>query len=105
MSFVRIGDYPIAFRPDEVVGLDVFGGAEDRWVLRIHLRNSEPIKIVGSKAHIEHLFNGVIVELDDSKKAIEEDNTKKLRLIADVEEVFEKAEEVFEEAKTFMEKL
>ena len=26
MSFVRIGDYPIAFRPDEVVGLDVFGG-------------------------------------------------------------------------------
>ena len=63
MSFVQIGDYPIAFRPDEVVGLDVFSGVEDRWVLRIHLRNSEPIKIVDSKTQIEHLFNAVVRDL------------------------------------------
>ena len=98
MSFVRVGDYPIVFRPDEVIGVDVFGGAGDSWVLRIHLRNSEPIKIVDSKAHIEDLFDDVIVELDDPKKAIEENNTKELRFIADVEDVLE-------EFKAFMKKL
>ena len=65
MGLVQMGDYPIAFLTEEVVGLAVtdIDVEQNQCVLRIYLRNSEPIKIVGSRAHVEHLFDATVSDL------------------------------------------
>ena len=63
MSLVQMGDYPVAFFTEEVVGLAVTDIEPDQCVLRIYLRNSEPLKIVSARAHVEHLFNATVRDL------------------------------------------
>ena len=60
MSLVQMGDYPVAFFTEEVVGLNVSEEESDWWVLRIYLRNSEPIKIESEdEALLLHPFHCV----------------------------------------------
>lgn len=63
MSLVQMGDYPVAFFTEEVVGLAITDIEQNQCVLRIYLRNSEPLKIVGDRAHVEHLFNATVSDL------------------------------------------
>ena len=62
MSLVQMGDYCAAFLTEEVVGLAVTE-EEGYVVLRIYLRNSEPIKIKGDEAEVKNLFNATVSDL------------------------------------------
>ena len=48
MEYVEMGYDCIAFRPDDVVAVYLYGAEE--WELRIYLRGSEPIKIEGNNS-------------------------------------------------------
>ena len=63
MSLVQMGDYPVAFFTEEVVGLAITDIEQEQCVLRIYLRNSEPIKFVSTREHVQSLFDATVSDL------------------------------------------
>lgn len=51
----------IAFRPDDVVAIYLYGAEE--WELRIYLRGSEPIKITGDLSLVSSLYSKILSKL------------------------------------------
>ena len=61
MEVVEIGYDSIAFRPDDVVGVHLYGA--EKWELTIYLRGSESIKIGGDQSLGLGLYSEILSKL------------------------------------------
>ena len=64
MSFVQIDDLSIAIRTEDIVSVEVIGGAEKGWVLEVYIRGrDEPYKIFGDQLYLVGLYKAILSHL------------------------------------------
>ena len=68
MGFVQINDLSIAFRREDVVGLEVSAGGGESWTLRVYLRGcGEPLKIPGDQLHLGRIYKYLLDSYDGNE--------------------------------------